>query len=190
MSPGDPKHAVFAGRGVVALLLALGGSTVPHTASAQSKPDAAVTRCPAELPAPVAAKRQALKDTAARRDWPALARLAGPGFQWGGYEEGDPVPAWRAAAAKGDDPARPLLAILDMACVVVRAGDGATIYTWPSAVGIDWKALTAGEKSALQALYGAKIDQYWVEGRAKGYYVGWSIGIDAQGAWKSYTIGD
>lgn len=159
-------------------------------ADAQTKPQAQVMRCPAQLPAAVAAKRQALKDAASRRDWPALATLAGAGFQWGGYEDGDPLPSWRSAAERGEDPAVPLLAVLEMPCVVIRAADGKTTYTWPSAVGIDWKALTPAEKSALQAHYGAKIDQYWLEGRNKGYYVGWSVGIDPQGAWKSFTIGD
>jgi hypothetical protein len=91
---------------------------------------------------------------------------------------------------KGDDPARPLLGVLDMPCVVIRAADGKATYTWPSAAGIDWKALDPGEKSALQAFYGARIDQYWLEGRSKGYYVGWSVGIDAQGGWLSFVIGD
>ena len=120
----------------------------------------------------------------------ALARLAGAGFQWGGYEEGDPVPSWKDAAARGEDPARPLLAILDMPCVVIRGTHGKTTYVWPSAAGIDWKALDASEKSALQALYGASIDQYWLEDRTRGYYVGWSVGIDSLGAWMSFTVGD
>jgi hypothetical protein len=170
------------------MLLAL-GIGIP-TAGAQTRADAQVMRCPAQLPAPIAAKRDAIREAGSRRDWPALGKLAGPGFQWGGYEDGDPVPSWRSAADRGEDPSVPLLSILDMTCVVIRGGDGKTVYTWPSAAGLDWKALSAAEKSALQALYGARIDQYWLEGRNKGYYVGWSVGIDPRGAWKSFTIGD
>jgi hypothetical protein len=169
------------------VLAALGGLSAAAPANAQTKPPA--TRCAGDLPAPVAAKRQAIKDTTARRDWPALGKLTGPGFVWGAHQDGDPVPTWRAAAAKGEDPARPLLAVLDMTCVVTLV-DGKTLYVWPSAIAIDWNALTAAEKSALQALYGAKIDQHWLEGRAKGYYVGWSVGIEAQGAWTSFVFGD
>jgi hypothetical protein len=138
----------------------------------------------------VAARRQAIRDAATRRDWPALGRLTGKGFQWGGYEDGDPVPAWRSAAERDEDPAVPLLAILDMPCIVISAAQGPAIYTWPSAAGIDWKALTVAERAALQALYGTAIDSHWLEGRARGYYVGWSVGIDAHGVWKSFTIGD
>jgi hypothetical protein len=183
---GRPLKCVY----TAALALAALAAGVAMPGAAQPRPDTQVARCPATLPASVAAKRQSIIEPATRRDWAALGRLTGPGFQWGGYEDGDPVPAWRSAVDRGEDPAVPLLAILNMPCVVIRAGTTPAIYTWPSAVGVDWKALDAAERSALQALYGARIDGYWLEGRAKGYYVGWSVGIDAQGAWKSFTIGD
>lgn len=180
---------VSVSRAPAAALIAACMCVMVADATAQAPADVTM-RCPPDMPTVVAGKRQLIREAATRRDWPALGLLAGRGFQWDGYEEGDPVPAWRDAAARGQDPARPLLAVLDMPCVVIRAADGTTTYVWPSAVGIDWKALDAGEKAALQAFYGARIDQYWVEGRGKGYYVGWSVGIDARGAWKSFTIGD
>jgi len=78
------------------------------------------------------------------------------------------------------------VAVLSMNCVV---GEGPS-YVWPSAALIDWAKLTGEEQKALLALYGKKIDENWLEGRSKGYYVGWRVTIEPDGSWSSFVAGD
>ena len=77
-----------------------------------------------------------------------------------------------------------------MNCTFSKGDDGSTAYNWPSATEIEWAKLTAAERAALEKLYGKQIDEYWIEGRAKGYYVGWRGSIDAEGVWVSFVAGD
>lgn len=144
-------------------------------------------RCPAQLPAPVAAKRTALLAAAKTRDFEALKKLASTvefTFTYG--DDQDPVAFWKAMGKSGVDIPKILTAILNMNCVI---GDGPS-YVWPSAALIDWKKLPPDEQKALNALYGSKIDESWLEGRNKGYYVGWRITIEPDGSWSSFVAGD
>jgi hypothetical protein len=144
-------------------------------------------RCPSQLPPAVAAKRVAILAAAKKNDFAALKSLASTvefTFSFGGDE--DPVAYWRALAKSGTDIGKILTAILGMNCVV---GEGPS-YVWPSATLIDWAKLTGDEQKALLALYGRKIDENWLEGRSKGYYVGWRISIEPDGSWSSFVAGD
>ena len=51
-------------------------------------------------------------------------------------------------------------------------------------------ALTPIEKAEIEALHGRDIDQWFLEGRDKGYYVGWRGVIGRNGAWTSFVSGD
>ncbi|MEO8557836.1 MAG: hypothetical protein ABI439_02150 [Rhodospirillales bacterium] len=144
-------------------------------------------RCPAQLPAAVAAKRAAILAAAKTNDFVALKNLASTvefTFSFGDAE--DPVPYWRELSKGGTDIGKILSAILSMNCVV---GEGPS-YVWPSAALIDWARLTPDEQKALLALYGKKIDENWLEGRGKGYYVGWRVIIEPDGSWSSFVAGD
>lgn len=147
-----------------------------------------VKRCPAQLPAPVAAKRDAIVAAAKAKDWPALQKQIGPGefvFSFGG--DADAIAYWQDLVKQGTDIPRYLASIFAMGCVVV-ADTGA--YLFPVAGEIEWKNLTAPEKKAMEALYGKEIDEWYVEGRAKGYYVGWRGVIEKTGAWSAFVAGD
>ncbi len=144
-------------------------------------------RCPAQLPPAVAAKRAAILAAAKARDFDALKKLASTvefTFTYGDDE--DPVAFWKELSKHGVDIPKMLTAILSMNCVV---SDGPS-YTWPSAAMIDWKKLQPDEQKALTALYGSKIDENWVEGRNKCYYVGWRVSIEPDGSWSSFVAGD
>lgn len=169
---------------VVRLMLLIGvlvGIALP--AQAQQ-----VKRCPAQLPAPVEAKRDAIVAAAKAKDWPALRKLTGPGefvFSFGG--DADPIIYWQDLAKQGTDISRTMASIFAMGCVVVPE-TGA--YLFPVAGEIEWKNLTAAEKQAMEALYGKEIDEWYVEGRARGYYIGWRGVIEKSGAWSAFVAGD
>jgi hypothetical protein len=149
-----------------------------------------VQRCPAQLPAPVAAKRDAIVAAARASDWNALKGLIGPGeFTFSFGDDGDAIAYWRDSVKQGIDIPKMMAAIFSMPCVIVLEDDRRE-YWWPSAVEYAWKDLNAAEKKALQDLYGASIDEWWLEGRDKGYYVGWRAAIDARGAWTAFVAGD
>lgn len=147
-------------------------------------------RCPAQLPAPVAAKRDAILAAAKARDLAALNRLIGPGdFVYSFGDIGDAIGYWQDSVKQGIDIPRYLVGVLSMPCVITYDEDRQQ-YWWPAAMEFDWKNLTPAEKQALEALYDRKVDDWYVEGRAKGYYVGWRAGIDKNGAWSAFVAGD
>ncbi len=153
------------------------------TASAQE-----IRRCPAQLPAPVAGKRDAIIAAAQARDWTALQQLAGPGeFTYSFGEEGDAVAYWRQSVQEGIDIPRLLARVFAMGCAV--AADTGS-YFFPAAAEIEWRKLTAPERKALQDLYGARLDDWYMEGRENGYYVGWRGVIEKDGAWSAFVAGD
>lgn len=150
---------------------------------------ASAQRCPEKLPAAVEAKRQAIIAAAKVRDLPALAKLTGPGeftFSFGD-DPGDPLAYWQQSAKEKIDIAHYIAAIFAMGCAVMVESGG---YIFPISSAMDWKNLTAAEKKEMEALYGRDIDQWFVEGRDKGYYVGWRGVIEKNGAWTSFVAGD
>ena len=151
---------------------------------------AAAERCSGQLPAAVAAKRDAIAAAAQARDWEALKRQIGPGeFIYSFGDDSDAIAYWRQSVGEGIDIPDLIASVLAMRCAITRER-GQTTYWWPSATEFDWKALTPAEKRALEALYGAKIDDWYMEGRAAGYYVGWRLSIEASGAWSAFVAGD
>jgi hypothetical protein len=154
---------------------------VPTTAVAQ--------RCPDKLPPVVEAKRQAIIAAAKARDLPALAKLvdSGPFTYSFGDEQGDPLPYWQQSLKERIDIPHYIAAIFAMRCgVMVESG----AFLFPVSSAMDWKDLTAAEKKEMEALYGREIDQWFLEGREKGYYVGWRGVIEKNGAWTSFVAGD
>ena len=166
------------------VLLALSLLLLADAAWAQT-----VQRCPAQLPAPVAAKRDAIIAAAKARDLPALKRLIRPGeFTFSFGDDGaDPTAYWRDSIKQGIDVPHYMAAIFAMRCgVMVDSG----VFLFPISAAMDWKHLTPAEKKEMEALYGKDIDQWFVEGRDKGYSVGWRGVIEKNGAWSAFVAGD
>lgn len=149
----------------------------------------AAERCPASLPPAVVATRDAIAAAAHAGDWERMKALAGADFVYSFGDEGDPVGYWKQLLAEGVDVRRLIGALLAMPCAVV-AIDGQRSYWWPSAAEFDWPELTPAEQRALETLYGGAIDEYYIEGRDDGYYIGWRLSIEADGAWSSFVAGD
>jgi hypothetical protein len=174
---------------LAALLVSLAAPSGAGALAQAKEPEA--QRCPATLPAPVAARHRAILAAARAGDYQALRRQVTDleNFEAVIGDGGDPLPIWQEAQRRGQSIARAMAAIFAMPCSVVRV-DGKTLYSWPSASDFPWPALTPPERAALQAFYGAKIDENWLEGREKGYYVGWRGHIDGDGTWLAFIIGD
>lgn len=149
---------------------------------------AAAQRCPTPLPPVIEAKRAAIVTAAKAKDWPALQRLIGPGeFTHSFGDEGDPIAYWKDSLRQGIDVPYYMVAIFSMRCgVMVESG----AFIFPVSAAIDWKNLTPAEKAEMEKLYGRDIDQWFLEGREKGYYVGWRGVIEKNGAWSSFVAGD
>lgn len=161
-------------------------SMVGAAASAQE-----VTRCPQPLPQVVAQKRDAILAAARARDYAGLKNLIPDGeFVYSFGEGSDAIGYWRKSAKDNVDIAKLMVAIFEMRCTYSKGGGEGNFYNWPSAADIEWAKLDAQERAALERLYGKTIDQYWLEGRARGYYVGWRGAIDEQGRWRSFVAGD
>lgn len=144
-------------------------------------------RCLATLPPAIAATRASILAAAKAHDLDGLRKLGSAvDFTFSYGDDSDAVAYWRSLAKQGVDIAHIASAILAMNCVMGEGGS----YVWPSAAMIDWHKLNAEEQKALIALYGRKIDEYWLEGRNKGYYVGWRITIEPDGSWSSFVAGD
>jgi len=162
--------------------LALGLMMVAGTAQAQD-----AQRCPQTLPAPVTAKRDAIIAAAKAADFTALRKLMAKEFIFSFGGDTDPIAYWRQLGKEGTDIPRFIAAVFAMGCArEPNSGD----FIFPVAAEIDWPKLTAAEKQAMQALYGSSIDDWYVEGREKGYYVGWRGVIEKSGAWRVFVAGD
>lgn len=171
--------------------LRLGAAAVALILAAAPVPAQEVTRCPDRLPPAVAEKRAAIVAAAQARDFQALMKLIpADDFTYSFGEGEDAIAYWRSAVGENIDIPKLMVAVFEMRCTYAKGGSEGNFYTWPSASDIEWAKLDAQERAALERLYGAKIDQYWIEGRARGYYVGWRGSIDDQGVWRSFVAGD
>ena len=159
-------------------------------ASAAASAQDEAERC-GPLPAAVAKTRQAIHDAATKRDYAALGKLVNSeNFTFSFGDDSDPVAYWKSEDTGGTDIRATIAAILDMPCVIVAGEDGQPFYEWPSAAEIAYAHLTKDEVAQLKKLYGADLEQYWVEGTDTGYYVGWRLSIDKEGNWTDFVAGD
>lgn len=141
----------------------------------------------AELPAAVAATRDAIADAAIACDWEALFVLAGDEFSasFGGQS---PQQLWPTLEANGDEPLRYLVELLRLPFGTLDGEDGApAFYAWPRAFVTDWAGVSDDDKQALRPLY----DDAALAGFAtNGAYLGYRVGIAADGTWQFFVAGD
>ncbi|MEX0807857.1 MAG: hypothetical protein WD044_03930 [Dongiaceae bacterium] len=172
-------------RFVPALLLA--ASLVGFLPGAQAQE---VTRC-GELPAPVAEKRYAIAAAAEAGDLEALAALTDPNEFTYSFGDGDgALEYWQGMRdEEGVDPAALLTGLIAAGCAHYDEG-GDSFYVWPAAALIDYIDLTPEEIEALQTLYNGELVNWYAEGLAVGYYVGWRFYIESDGRWTGFVAGD
>jgi len=168
----------------VAAIAAGCGSETPAAGacSAATVPEPAAQ----DLPAPVAEARQLILDAAVACDYAALEEIGREGneaftFSFGGGPS--PRAYWERLEASGDRPLASLVTVLGLSSTLV---DG-RIHAWPAAHGEgatddDWRAvvdaglLTESEADAMRA-------------QGSGY-LGWRVGIAADGEWLFFVAGD
>jgi hypothetical protein len=164
---------------ILSILLAPAVSTVAQDAG---------RRCD-ELPAPVAAKRDAIREVAARGDLDALAALANPDNSFGFGDVEDIGKAWAGWKQQGTDMAALATALLALDCSVYRTED-AIYYSWPAAVDLPVNELSQPEKDKIAAINGGDFAAAYLEDPETGYYVGWRIVIEGDGRWTAFVAGD
>ncbi len=142
-------------------------------------------------PRAAAATYDSVRAAAQTRDYAALAAFLDPArFVYSFGDGGDPIGYWMSLDGEGTDPRAIMAAVLAMPCARIEGDSEGPYYVWPRAAEVPYAELSAPEKAALDALYGADVDMYYIEGRAIGYYVGWRLLIAEDGAWHSFVAGD
>jgi hypothetical protein len=157
--------------------------------AATEEPEPVETVEPTGLPAAVASTRARIQDAAAARDLEALAAI-GTGhdgtftFSYGGG--GDPVEFWRLEMENGFDVPAIILDLLAHE-PAARADGDPVIYQWPAGSDLPYEQLSSAQVEALTAQLGQDEMDRW---QASGSYLGYRVGIDAEGRWLYVVAGD
>lgn len=164
-------------------IAASGASAAPTqtaTCSAAHEPTALPKQ---NLPAKVAARRQAIVNAAVACDFAKLERLAGKQFTYS-YGGGSSAAAyWRTVEAKRID--RPLQRLVRILSVRVTRNE-TNWFAWPSAytdkpTAADWNALVSG------GVYTAAEVRRMRAGKT---YYGYRTAISPDGRWRFFVAGD
>ena len=136
----------------------------------------------AQLPAPVARTREAIFAAATACDFARLGELAGPTLRYTFGEHEDAVAYWRAAEERGEK------VLARMAEVLLRApAEQAGLWTWPGFFLRPTAEWTAEDRAEAERLLAddelAGVDEM-------GQYLGYRIGIAADGRWQYFVAGD
>jgi len=143
-----------------------------------------------DLPAAVQATRAEILEAALACDYDRLAEIGEEGdstftVSFGG--EDDPAAFWRRLEAEGEPVMETLVDVFAMTWRE-RDVEGTTQYVWPAAYAYDtWTQIPEGEREQLEALYSDdELDQF----EQFGSYIGWRVGITAEGDWLFFVEGD
>jgi hypothetical protein len=137
------------------------------------------------LPAAVAETRAAIWAAARTCDWSALTDLAGDTLTWSfGGEPGDPTPFWKSIEAS-EQPTFYMAELLTMP-YGTRQTDNGTVYSWPSAFGLEWSEVSAAIRTELGRIYEDSDFALWEEFG----YGGYRVGIREDGTWMYFVGGD
>ncbi len=140
----------------------------------------------AGLPEAVAAKRAAILAAAADCDLTSLADLTDELFvaSFGG---GDAFTIWSEAEARGGEPVRFLVELLDQPYGVMQSEDG-EFYVWPNAfLSGSWAEVSEADRAGLATVYSqdqlSSFEDF-------GAYIGYRIAIHETGDWIYFVAGD
>lgn len=145
-----------------------------------------------DLPERVREIRDRIVRAAVACDFEALEALAlaAPGFTYSFGAEGDPGGYWRREEdGRPPEPLRFLVGVLNRPYLrIEHTHRGEVRYVWPSAFGYDsWEAVPPEDKKALEPLYGEEDFESFAR---FGGYVGYRVGITAEGDWEFFVAGD
>lgn len=126
-------------------------------------------------------------DAAQQCDYDGLEAIAGDGFT-AAFGGGDPSELWTMEEEQGYQPMYWLLSVLNLPHGEIETEQG-TLYVWPSAHAHQgsWETMPAGDLDALRALYTDEELQGFAD---FGGYVGYRVGIRANGDWSFFVAGD
>ena len=143
---------------------------------------------PQRLPAEIAATRAAIAAAARACDYAALEALAQGGerpftYSFGGGNA--PGRFWQEQEERGD---RPLWTLVEVLRRQFRELPEVGQHVWPAAFGYDdWSSVPQDARDELSGLYGPRdlsgFEQF-------GAYVGYRVGIGADGEWLFFVAGD
>jgi hypothetical protein len=139
-----------------------------------------------ELPTAVANKRQTIVAAAHAMDYERLGTLLDPAkFSYSFGESGDPIGYWRRLEREGHVP------IIGDYLPVLLSGPWAkrgNIYVWPSVYGKPPSRWTSAERRWLRNHFYSEME---IRAFARlGDYLGWRVGIRADGTWLFFVSGD
>ena len=138
-----------------------------------------------QLPAAVAAKRDAIISAARAFDYDRLETLLDPAhFSYSFGESGDPVGYWRRLEKEGEVPILGDYLPVILSAPFARRGD---IYVWPSAYAKKPPEWTAEDRRWLRNFYTEKEIRGF---ERAGDYLGWRVGIRQDGTWLFFVSGD
>ena len=139
------------------------------------------------LPDAVAETRGEVFAAAVSCDWGRLEAALGDPFSssFAGVE--DHIDMWRDLELGGNEPMRFLAELLRRPFGTIESGDGVTHYVWPSAFGKEWPEVTEVERASLRPLYD---DAAFAAFETFGAYIGFRVGITADGEWVFFISGD
>jgi hypothetical protein len=138
------------------------------------------------LPAAIAARRAAIHAAATLCDWVGLESLMADGFSHTFGIDEDPIAYWQERELAGERVMFLLAELLNRPVGTQAAGD-VTYYAWPSAFVTEWSAVPEADREALRPLYGDDDFAFWAE---FGGYLGYRVGITADGYWVYFIAGD
>jgi hypothetical protein len=120
-------------------------------------------------------------------DWSRMADLVEDGLSFSFGADDDPIAFWQAIEAAGEDPMRILAELLTRPYGTIDGPDG-LYYVWPAAFAYDdWASVPQSDRDALRPMYD---EADFADFEAFGSYIGYRVGIAADGTWRFFIAGD
>lgn len=141
------------------------------------------------LPLPVEERRHMIVEAAVACDYDRLAGLTADQFTYSFGVSDDFAGFLREREADGGEqaPLRYLTGMLDRPYGTIETEEE-TLYVWPSAFAYDsWDDVPAEDREALKPLYDEEDFAFFEQ---FGGYIGYRIGITAEGEWRFFVAGD
>lgn len=134
-----------------------------------------------ELPPAVAATRRAIFAAATACDFAALDRLAPPELRYSFGENVDAIAAWREEEERGEPVLRRMAEVLRAA-----PDEQHGLWTWPGFFLRTVEEWTPEDRREAERLLGDDLDFL----TSSGAYLGYRVGIAADGTWQYFVAGD
>jgi hypothetical protein len=188
----EPGERVAGGDGAAGAATPPTAATPPAAGTEVEDPALPATDCSAaavsgdlpaqpELPPAVAATRRAIFAAATTCDFAALDRLAPPELRYSFGEHVDAIAAWREDEERGEPVLRRMAEVLRAA-----PDESHGLWTWPGFFLRPVDEWTPEDRREAERVLGDDLD--FLTG--SGAYLGYRVGIAADGTWQYFVAGD